>query len=74
VTKNVGDADRTLRLAIGATLGVVFFSHRVTGAAEVLLGLITVWLLATSLTGWCPFYALLRISTRSPHDVAPADH
>jgi hypothetical protein len=61
VTKNLGDGDRTTRLLGGALSGFLFL--RATGTAGVVLGVIAVFLLATSVIGWCPFYALFRVST-----------
>jgi hypothetical protein len=66
MTKNIGDADRTLRTVFGAITGVFFFGHRVGGPAETLLGVISAYLLTTVVLGWDPFYALLRISSAKP--------
>lgn len=68
MTKNLGDADRTARLLLGAIFAFLFANHRIGGAAHVALGVGAVFLLFTVLVGWCPLYALLRISTRKPQD------
>ncbi|HJQ19125.1 MAG TPA: DUF2892 domain-containing protein [Gemmatimonadaceae bacterium] len=69
--RNIGDADRTARVLAGATLGFIYARLRVTGhdGPWVLpMGIITVWLLATVVLGWSPFYAMLRFSTTRPTD------
>ncbi len=68
MTQNIGDGDRTLRLMIGAILGVVFFNLP-RGTLFVVIGIIDVILLVSSLTGWSLLYFLLRISTRSDRSV-----
>ena len=66
MTKNIGDADRTARLLIGAATGFLFVGRRVTGPIGLVLGVISLFTLATALIGWCPFYALFRVSTHKP--------
>jgi len=63
MSRNVGDGDRVARLMSGATLSVIFFRHRANDVTKLVLGLISVWLLATAVAGWCPFYAIFRFST-----------
>jgi hypothetical protein len=54
---NVGQTERAIRVVVGVViLGVGMFYQSWWGA----IGLIP---LATGLTGWCPPYALLGIST-----------
>jgi Protein of unknown function (DUF2892) len=71
VTKNLGDVDRTVRLLIGAPLTVLFFRNR-AGSGGLALGVVSAWLLATSILGWCLFYALFRVSTCKPEDATAA--
>jgi hypothetical protein len=57
--KNVGTIDRSIRAIAGfVALGVGFYFQSWWGA----IGLI---FLATAAIGWCPPYALLRLSTCS---------
>jgi len=70
VTKNIGDADRTARLLIGAATAFLLFRRRIPGTTGVALALISVFFLATSLLGWCPLYALFRVSTTRASDTA----
>jgi len=55
---NVGKTDKTIRIVAGLiilTLGLVLKSW---------WGLIGIIPLATALSGWCPLYVPLKISTR----------
>ncbi len=61
--KNMGPADRIIRAIIGVVFLVLLLAGRVAGAAAVVLGILTVILLATSITGVCPAYGPFHIST-----------
>ena len=70
VKRNLGDVDRTIRMLIGTAIAVPFLGRTVTATPGIVLIAISVFLLTTSLLGWCPVYALLRISTTKPEDAA----
>ena len=67
---NLGDLDRTARLFLGAAPAVLFLTGGVTETAGLVVAAVAVYLLGTSIGGWCPIYALLRLSTRGPNDVS----
>ncbi len=67
MTQNLGDADRTIRMLLGAIVGVVFFELP-RGTLSLVFGVADVILLVSSLTGWSLLYFVLRISTRSDKD------
>jgi len=52
----------------GATVGFLFARLRVDETIHTSLGLLSLYLLATALFAWGPFYALFRYSTRKPTD------
>jgi hypothetical protein len=60
MTRNIGTADRIIRLVLG--VGILGLFGALTGPVRylTLLGLIP---LGTALTGNCPLYSLLGIST-----------
>ena len=60
--KNMGPADRTVRLVLAAVL-VALVLFAVDGALAWVLGLLAVVLVATSLVGTCPAYLPLGLST-----------
>lgn len=72
MTRNLGDADRAARGIIGAVLAFLFLGRRVLGTIGVVLGVVALYLLATSIVGWCPLYAIARVSTRSSKDADPS--
>ncbi len=57
MTKNIGSADRTIRIVLGLiilALGVIYKNY---------LGLLGLLPLATALVRWCPTYLLFGINT-----------
>lgn len=57
MTKNIGSADRTIRIVVGAALLIWGFM------AQNWLGLIGLVPLTTALIGWCPAYSPFGIRT-----------
>jgi fatty acid desaturase len=61
--KNMGSADRIIRLLVAAALAALFFTNTITGTwgigALVVAGVFAV----TSLVSFCPIYALLGLNT-----------
>lgn len=62
--KNMGTADRTIRIVLAIVLGALYFTGTVTGAWAVLLLVIAVIFVLTSLVGFCPLYSLVGLNTR----------
>jgi Inner membrane protein YgaP-like, transmembrane domain len=63
--KNMGTGDRVIRILIVAVLAYLYFGGMVTGTLGIgLLVLGTIFIL-TSLSGFCPLYALAGLSTCS---------
>jgi Protein of unknown function (DUF2892) len=58
--KNVGSADKIVRIVLGLGLLSLLF---LLEAPMKYLGLIGIVPLATSLMGWCPLYTLLSVNT-----------
>jgi hypothetical protein len=63
MTRNVGTIDRILRLVVGVVVLGLYGAVDPPLKYFTLLGLIP---LATALSGFCPLYALLGISTCRP--------
>jgi hypothetical protein len=64
--RNIGAVDRVIRFAVGVLILGLYGALQPPGRYLTLLGLIP---LGTALTGNCPLYSLLGISTRrkGPH-------
>lgn len=61
--KNMGNADRIIRILVAAAIAVLYFTGTVSGTlAYVLLGVGAIFLL-TSLAGSCPLYSVFGINT-----------
>jgi len=61
--RNISTADRLIRLVLAVVLGVLYFTHTVTGTAGIILLIVGVILLLTALVNFCPIYRILGIST-----------
>jgi len=61
--KNMGSADRGVRIVIALAIGFLYFSGRIGGTLAIVLGIVAVAFLVTSLVGWCPGYLPFGLST-----------
>lgn len=59
----MGQADRIIRLAAALVLGILFFTHTISGAAGYAALIIAGVFAATSFISFCPLYTLLGINT-----------
>lgn len=64
MTKNMGKADRTIRIVLAIGIAVAFFTGRISGTLAIILGVVVIALLVTSVVGWCPAYIPFGLSTR----------
>lgn len=61
--KNMGNADRIIRLIIAAVLAYLYFGGVVTGTLGIVLAVVAGVFVFTSLVGFCPLYKLVGLST-----------
>ncbi len=61
--KNMGRADRLIRLAVAGTLAGLFLGGVLTGTLGVVAIVISGIFIVTSLVSFCPMYTLLGIRT-----------
>ncbi len=61
--KNIGSADRIVRVLIAAVIAVLYFTNTITGTLGLALLILGGVFLATSLIGFCPLYAIFGLST-----------
>lgn len=61
--KNMGSADRIIRVLIAAIVAILYFSGTVTGTLGIVLLVLAGIFVLTSLISFCPLYAIFGISS-----------
>ena len=61
--KNMGSADRIIRVLIAAVLAFLYFNGTISGTLGIVAVVAAVVFVATSLISFCPLYLLLGINT-----------
>jgi hypothetical protein len=61
--KNMGSADRIIRLVVAAVIAVLFFTNTVAGTLGLVLLVLAVVFALTSFVSFCPLYAPFGLST-----------
>lgn len=61
--KNMGTADRIIRFLIAAIVGILYFTHMVSGTLGIVLLVLAGVFLLTSLVSICPLYTVFGLST-----------
>jgi Protein of unknown function (DUF2892) len=61
--KNMGNADRLIRLLVAAVVAVLYFTNVITGTLGIVLLVVAGVFVLTSLVSFCPLYTLLGTST-----------
>ena len=64
MTKNMGTADRVIRIGLAIAVAVLYLSGRVRGVLGIILLIVAAVFVITSLSGRCPGYVPLGVSTR----------
>ena len=61
--KNMGAADRLIRLVLAAIFAGLYFTNTATGTIGIVLLVLAIVFTLTSLVSFCPLYTLLGINT-----------
>lgn len=61
--KNMGSADRLIRVIIAAAIAVLYFTNIISGTLGLVLLVLGVIFLLTSVVSFCPLYAPFGLST-----------
>lgn len=61
--KNMGTADRVVRILVALVIAVLLFTGKIGGLLAIVLGIVAVAFLLSSLAGTCPAYLPLGFST-----------
>ena len=62
--KNMGTADRMIRILIAVVIAVLFFVEVISGTLAIVLLILAGILLVTSLVGFCPLYYPFSLNTK----------
>lgn len=62
--KNMGTADRIIRLLIAAVVAVLYFTGTISGTLGLVLLILAVIFLVTSFFAFCPLYLPFKFSTK----------
>jgi hypothetical protein len=61
--KNMGSADKIIRVLLAIIFAILIFTGTVTGALAIILGIFGVVFLVTSFMSFCPLYLPFKLST-----------
>ncbi len=61
--KNMGTADRVIRIIAAIVMAILYFTHVVTGTFGLVLLVLAIVFVLTSLVSFCPLYTLFGIKT-----------
>ncbi|MEI2740780.1 MAG: DUF2892 domain-containing protein [Chitinophagaceae bacterium] len=61
--KNMGNADRIIRVLLAAVFAYLYFSGTVTGIPGIILVVLGGVFVLTSLVSFCPLYTLVGLNT-----------
>lgn len=61
--KNMGSADKIIRLIIAIIIGVLYFTHVISGTLGIVLLVLAVVFVITSMFSFCPLYTLFGANT-----------
>ncbi len=62
--KNMGSADRIIRVILAIIFGILYFTNTVTGTLGIVLMVVGIVFLLTSFISFCPLYLPFGIRTR----------
>ncbi|MBX2961054.1 MAG: DUF2892 domain-containing protein [Cyclobacteriaceae bacterium] len=61
--KNMGNADRSIRIVLAIVFAALYFSGTVTGTLGLVLVILGGVFVLTSVVGFCPLYTLVGLNT-----------
>ncbi len=61
--KNMGSADRVIRVMLAALVAVLYFLNVISGTTAIILAVMAIAFVATSLMSFCPLYLPFGLST-----------
>jgi hypothetical protein len=64
----MSNIDRIIRFIVVIAVIILLWTEVIKGTFATILGIIAIILVITSITGFCPLYVLLKISTKKKTD------
>jgi hypothetical protein len=61
--KNMGNADRAIRVVIAILIAVLYFTNVISGTLALVLIFLAAVFVLTSLISFCPLYSLIGVNT-----------
>lgn len=61
--KNMGNADRVIRLIIAAVIAILYFTNILTGTVGIILLVLAAVFTLTSVISFCPLYVIFGFKT-----------
>ena len=61
--KNMGNADRIIRVIIAAIIGVLYYTNIISGTLSIVLLVLSVVFFITSIISFCPLYTIFGLKT-----------
>jgi hypothetical protein len=62
--KNMGNADRIIRVLVAVVVAALYFTNQISGTLAAILGFFAVVFVLTSVMGFCPLYLPFKLSTK----------
>lgn len=62
--KNMGSTDKIIRIILAVGLGLLYFTHIVTGGVGIAILVVAVIFLITSFISFCPLYSILGLTSK----------
>ena len=62
--KNMGNADRIIRVLVAVVVAALYFTNQISGTLAAILGLFAVIFVVTSAMSFCPLYLPFKFSTK----------
>ncbi len=62
--KNMGTADKVIRILVAIVIAGLYFANQISGTAAIILLILAGIFILTSFISFCPIYALFGISSK----------
>jgi uncharacterized membrane protein len=62
--KNMGSTDKIIRVILAVAIGLLYFTHIITGAIGIVMLVVAVIFLVTSFISFCPLYSIFGLTSK----------